>query len=101
MCRFKWMGEIGTRRGERFHVYKHRDTRCSVHIDLIGKGLVYDPDAKASMPMPAATVHADRPVLSAPCRVRIGLPPVPHWEARWFEPARALDGRRREQSCYA
>ncbi|MFL5868200.1 MAG: hypothetical protein ACJ766_13960 [Thermoleophilaceae bacterium] len=39
-----WMFEVATRRGERFHAYKHIDTRCYVHIDIDGNGLAYHPD---------------------------------------------------------
>jgi hypothetical protein len=44
MSSFMWMHELATRRGERFHAYKHIETRCYVHIDIEGKGLAYDPD---------------------------------------------------------
>jgi hypothetical protein len=41
---FMWMFELATRRGERFHAYKHIETRRYVHIDLHGNGLAYIPE---------------------------------------------------------
>jgi hypothetical protein len=41
---FMWMFELATRRGERFHAYKHTETRCYAHIDINGNGLAYVPD---------------------------------------------------------
>ena len=41
---FMWMFEVATRRGERFHAYKHIETRCYIHIDMDGNGLAYVPD---------------------------------------------------------
>jgi len=38
-----WMFEVATRRGERFHAYKHIETRCYIHIDINGNGLGYVP----------------------------------------------------------
>src|SRR3954447_26788088 len=38
------MYELATRRGERFHAYKHIDTRRTMHIDIESKGLAYVPE---------------------------------------------------------
>jgi hypothetical protein len=44
MSSFMWMYELATRRGERFHAYKHIETRGYAHIDINGNGLAYVPD---------------------------------------------------------
>jgi hypothetical protein len=41
---FMWMFELATRRGGRFHAYKHIETRCYIHIDIQCKGLAYVPE---------------------------------------------------------
>jgi hypothetical protein len=43
MSSFMWMFEVATRLGERFHAYKHIDTRGYAHIDINGNGLAYVP----------------------------------------------------------
>jgi hypothetical protein len=52
MSSFMWMFEVATRRGERFHAYKHVATRRTAHIDIKGNGLAYvfDEDRYARYP---------------------------------------------------
>ena len=52
MSSFMWMFEVATRRGERFHAYKHIATRRTAHIDINGNGLAYvfDEDRYARYP---------------------------------------------------
>jgi hypothetical protein len=53
MGSFMWMHELATRRGERFHAYKHIETRCYVHIDMEGNGLAYHMDEDRYERVPA------------------------------------------------
>lgn len=41
---FMWMGEVELSDGARVHVYKHRDTRRSVHVAEDGRTFYYDRD---------------------------------------------------------
>jgi hypothetical protein len=50
---FMWMFELATRRGERFHAYKHIETRCYVHIDISGSVLAYVPEEDRYQRYPA------------------------------------------------
>jgi hypothetical protein len=42
------------KRGERFHAYKHIETRCYVHIDISGSVLAYVPEEDRYQRYPAS-----------------------------------------------
>jgi hypothetical protein len=72
---FMWMYEVELSSGKRLHVYKHVDTRCSVHLDHWGNAFVYEPpDRYRAFPLPdlLAAVLAPLPGLAGVTLEQIG-----------------------------
>jgi hypothetical protein len=41
---FMWMHEVELESGLRLHAYKHRSTRCYLHLDIEGRAFIYRED---------------------------------------------------------